>query len=444
MPKQINLLIVDDDKLIRNLLEKELQNFKVQTAANLLESISAIDENTFECVLLDLKLPDGNGLEILKYIKEKQPFTQVIVITAYGTIETAISAMKLGAYDYLTKPFSLNEIEILIEKAAEKSLLERENIAFKIQKEILSYQEGIIGESNLWQEVLNLSQKVAITDSPVLITGESGVGKELIANFIHKNSSRKDSPLISLDCGTLQSNLLESELFGYEKGAFSNAVNRKLGLLEVASNGTLFLDEIANTNYEVQGKLLRVLETGEVRRLGSNSTIKINVRLIAASNQDLKQQIKKGLFREDLYFRLNVFNICVPPLRERKEDIPLLINYFLKKFNTQYRKEIRITNEAINLIKNYNFPGNVRELKNLIERLVVISEKNRLEAADIKNILYLEKSHNLREELNPIYPLEEIEKKYILKVLDAVDGNKTKAAEILKIDVKTLRKKIQE
>lgn len=436
----IKVLVVDDDTLTRKLLEEELKiaGYSVQAGKTGEEGLKIIERENIDVAILDIKLPDIDGITLLEKIKESGKLTEVIMITAYGTIESAVEAMKKGAYDYITKPFSLSEIEILIQKAYEKKSLIKNTLSLKHSISRFEHPQEIIYRSKKMAEVLEILKKVAQKECPVVIEGETGVGKEVLANYLHKISLRKDFPFVVINCAGLQENLLESEMFGYEKGAFTGADKQKLGLVEVADGGTLFLDEIADMGISVQGKLLRVIETGEFRRIGSVKNFKVNIRVVAATNKNLSEEVKNRRFREDLFFRLSTVVIKVPPLRERKEDIPALAKYFLKKF-TPYK--IDISEEALSTLSEYHWPGNVRELKNFLEKIAILSEKSRIEKEDVINYL---KQHQVSKEEEKFVSLKEMELNYIKKVLETTGGNKTKTAQILNIDRKTLRMKLKE
>nr|1NY5_A Chain A, transcriptional regulator (NtrC family) [Aquifex aeolicus]1NY5_B Chain B, transcriptional regulator (NtrC family) [Aquifex aeolicus] len=371
----MNVLVIEDDKVFRGLLEEYLsmKGIKVESAERGKEAYKLLSEKHFNVVLLDLLLPDVNGLEILKWIKERSPETEVIVITGHGTIKTAVEAMKMGAYDFLTKPCMLEEIELTINKAIEHRKLRKENELLRREKDLK--EEEYVFESPKMKEILEKIKKISCAECPVLITGESGVGKEVVARLIHKLSDRSKEPFVALNVASIPRDIFEAELFGYEKGAFTGAVSSKEGFFELADGGTLFLDEIGELSLEAQAKLLRVIESGKFYRLGGRKEIEVNVRILAATNRNIKELVKEGKFREDLYYRLGVIEIEIPPLRERKEDIIPLANHFLKKFSRKYAKEVEgFTKSAQELLLSYPWYGNVRELKNVIERAVLFSE----------------------------------------------------------------------
>jgi two-component system response regulator AtoC len=437
----INILVVDDEEPFRRLLNKELarKGYAVQVARDGAEAMRTLRENVFDVILLDVVMPGVDGLSLMKMLKEDSGAPAIIVLTGKATVETAVDAMKHGAYDYLTKPYKLDELAIVIERAYEyrrlsvkSKLLEQELIRIESPVEF-------IGKSRQVQEILALIMKVAPTDSPVFIQGESGTGKELIANTVWHFSTRKDAPFIALNCATLSENLIESEIFGHEKGAFTNAYQMKHGLVEVADKGTLFLDEIGEMPVALQPKFLRFLDSGEYRRVGGNKTLRVDVRMIAATNKDLSGLIKSGDFREDLYYRLNVINVAIPPLRERKEDIAELAEYFLIKYAKKLSKSIRgFTAGALELLMGYSWPGNVRELENVIERAVILCESDRLGAEDLSIA-----SSSADAESGERPSLEEMEKNYILRVLKEANGNQSRASQLLGIDRKTLYLKLK-
>lgn len=374
------LLIVDDEPNIRRVLTAvfEKAGYRVLTAENGRKALDVVSsEPDVNVMICDLIMPDLNGVEVLKSAKEINPQLSVVMITAHGTIKTAVDAMKLGAFDYITKPFDMDEIKLVVKNAAERSELLEENIHLKQELKSRYSFEGIIGSSSKMQEVFKIVERVANSNATVLIRGESGTGKELIARAIHYNSPRAAKPFIAVSCAALPETLLESELFGYEKGAFTGAVGQKAGRFELAHQGTLFLDEVPEISPPVQVKLLRVLQEREFERVGGTKTIKVDVRLIAATNRDLEQLVAEGHFRPDLYYRLQVIQVFLPPLRERTEDIPLLVQHFIEKYNKENGKLVKgVTDETMDLLMKYRWPGNVRELENVIERGVVLADAN--------------------------------------------------------------------
>ncbi|WP_425449009.1 sigma-54-dependent transcriptional regulator [Dethiothermospora halolimnae] len=434
------ILIADDEKNMIWALKKAFKkkNFNVITASDGQEAVDKFIDEIPDIVLLDLKMPKLDGIEVLKRIKEHNNETPVIMITAHGSAKTAVKAMKLGAYDYISKPFDIEELKILIEKAINYKSLNDEVTYLK--EKLKENNRDIIYKGIKMEEVMEIIEKVAPTDATVLILGESGTGKELVADAIHKNSARKEGPFVKINCGALPENLLESELFGYEKGAFTGAVSNKLGKFDMAQGGTIFLDEVGEISPSIQVKLLRVLQEKEFERLGGNKTIKVDTRIITATNRNLKERIEKGEFREDLYYRLNVIPIEIPPLRERKEDIPLLVTHFLDKYSSQMGKgRVIIDKEALNKLCNYQWKGNVRELQNVIERCVILSSNNEIKGEDlpddIKKKEWKRDYFSLPEDG---ISLEKVEKSLIKQALKKADYNQTKAAKLLDITRYTL------
>lgn len=440
MPDKFNILIIDDEEGIRDscsqLLERRGHN--VDTAENGEEGLELLNKSGFDIVILDLKMPGIGGIEVLNRIKEDNPEIIVIVITGYATVESAVKAMKLGAYDFLPKPFTPDELNVTIKRAEEKMKLQLKNLYLQEELNSSLDMDEIIGESKSIVKLKQMIRKVAPTDSTVLITGESGTGKELVARAIHRYSQRNDKPFITVDCGSIVPNLFESELFGHVKGSFTGATKDKRGKLELADNGTIFFDEIANIDTNIQGKLLRAIQEKEITKVGGTETIKVDCRIISATNKDLLSAIDEGTFREDLYYRLSVIPIHIPPLRDRKQDIPVLVRYFLKKYNNKKGKDIQsISEKAMEKLMNYKWPGNVRELKNIIERAVVLSTGREIK----QDVLFTQPENSKKKNLEPA--LESAEKNHIINILNRCDWNKTEAAELLEIDRKTLYRKIK-
>jgi DNA-binding NtrC family response regulator len=436
------ILIVDDEELIRITLNNSLkkEGYEVLLASDGEEGFNKFKEEKPPVVLCDLKLPKIDGITLLKKIKEINKETIVIMITAYGTIESAVCAMKLGAYDYITKPFLMEDIIMLIKRAFEIYYLREENKLLREKLKGIGRLEGIIGKSEKMQEVYQIIKTVAKTDATCIIYGETGTGKELVAEAIHNLSLRKDKPLVKVSCAILSESLLEAELFGYEKGAFTGAYTRKLGRFELANKGTIFLDDVDDIKPDLQVKLLRVLQEREFERIGGQETISVDVRVICASKIDLKEMVKEKKFREDLYYRLNVIPIYLPPLRERKEDIPLLLEHFIDKYTKD--KKIKFSEDAIEVLMSYHWPGNIRELENVIERIIVLQEKEIVSKEDVSFIK--EELIKEGEEKSIDEVLREKEKEYIIKVLEKTGGKKKEAAEILGITYKTLWQKMKE
>lgn len=444
------ILVVDDEKGMRDFLSIMLKKdgYEVMSAENGAEALSLIQSEIFDLVISDVKMPDTNGIDLLRAIKDLSAETVVIMITAYGTTESAVEAMKLGAYDYITKPFKVDEMRLIIQKALEKGRLRRENILLRREIESRAGFENFIGKSPAMQKIFSLIRQVADTRGTVLVTGESGTGKELVARAIHYSSLRRNRPFVTVNCGALPETLLESELFGYMKGAFTGAVSNKQGLFEAADGGTIFLDEISATTPALQIRLLRVLQEKEFKRVGGTSDIKVDVRVIAASNRVLEAEVEKGSFREDLFYRLNVIPIHLPPLRERKEDIPLLTDFFLKKFSSDRR--IYISPEAMNLLVSYHWPGNVRELENTIERLVILATGDTIAADQVPDSI--KGNHPCSELIPSDIPdqgldlealLENAERTLMRKALEKAGGVKTEAARLLGLSFRSFRHRLQ-
>ncbi len=442
----MKLLIVDDEDSFRQHLCHlfERRGFTAVAAKTGQETLEIAKRENFDIVLLDIVLPDIDGIEILKNLKRIYQDTQIIMMTGNATIENAIASMKLGAYDYLIKPFDLEELIILVERAGELTQLKRESEIFKRELDKQKKYTEIVGNSSHINEIMDLIEKVAPTNSTVLITGETGTGKELVAKAIHQKSPRKDKPFVIVNCSAIQDTLLESEMFGHEKGAFTGAVKFKRGLVDVADSGTLFLDEIGDVSIGFQTKLLRFLESGEYRPVGSTQTLRSEVRIIAATNRNLLKLLKEEKFREDLFYRLNVFNIELKPLRERKEDIPILVQYCLKKICYQTGKCLsEISPEALELLHGYTWPGNVRELENVIERAVILSDGHQIQKTDLPIDIKHQLPSPMMEAENGDESLTDVEMKHLIKILQKTDWNKTKAAKLLGITKKTLYRKLE-
>lgn len=445
MSERISLLIVDDEVDILNVLKfvLEKEGYKVDTAIKGEEALSKIKQETYDIVLTDLRMPGMDGIELLERAKEIAPETDVVIMTAYASIDSAVTAIKKGASDYIVKPFINEDVKMRIKRILEHRTLQREVEALKHQLSQRLKGEIFLGTTPQMQEILKVLEKVIPTKAPILILGESGTGKGVLAEFIHSNSPRKDKPFISINCSAIPENLLESELFGYKKGAFTGAVSDKKGLLELAHKGTLFLDEIGDMPLNLQAKLLKFLESGEFIPLGDTIKKQVDVRIVAATNKNIEELIKAGLFREDLYFRLNLIEIKIPPLRERKEDIPALIYFFIDKFSKEYGKEIKgITNDALLCLMNYSWPGNIRELKNIIERAIILAQGPYITLKDIPDrirgqLKSEERSKTLKE------AVEEFEKNLLLNTLKEYSYNKERAAESLGIDLATLYRKLK-
>ncbi|NPB08816.1 MAG: sigma-54-dependent Fis family transcriptional regulator [Thermodesulfobacteria bacterium] len=444
------LLIVEDDEAQAKILADYLahKGFEVDFVHTAAEAKKRLSQSPADLLILDWRLPDEDGLHLLSFVKEKHPLTQVIMLTAFATVERAVEAMKRGAYHYLTKPVNLEELLLIVNKALKELRLRKEVENLKARLAELSVPEipEVVAESDKMRQVLALAAKVAATDATVLILGESGTGKEVLANVIHRLSPRKEGVFLKINCAAIPEGLLESELFGHEKGAFTGADRAKPGLFETADQGTLFLDEIGDLPLSLQAKLLRVLQDGTIRRVGGLKEIKVNVRVIAATNRDLDAMVKEGTFREDLFWRLNVFAIKIPPLRERREDILPLARYFLTKFAKKHGKEVRdFSREAWELLLSYHFPGNVRELENIVERAVILAEDDLITAEDLPPYLSGKKAEGLPDLLSSL-PLPEavalLERTRIKKAMEEAGGVKTRAAELLGISERVLRYKL--
>jgi len=441
MSSPIGILIVDDDEITCNLLEEVLskEGYVVDKALNGREAIDKGENKPYDVVLTDIRMIDVDGMEVLRAYRQKSPDSIIIMMTAFGSIETAIGAIKEGAYDYVSKPFKLDEIKLTIRRALEQKRLLQENLFYR-QELITKYKlENIVGRSPQMLQVYKTVARVAESRSTVLIAGESGTGKELVARAIHFNSPRSSKPYVAVDCGSLAETLLESELFGHVRGAFTGAVTNKKGLFEEADNGTCFLDEVGDISLAMQAKLLRVIQEHEIKRVGGTETTKIDVRIIAATNKNLEELVAEKKFREDLFYRLNVVSVHLPPLRERLDDIPFLADHFLRKYAAENEKPVsRISAEVLDLLLRYQWPGNVRELENVIERAVTLSPHSLILPEDLPRRLRVEPSEISATSLPSQVSLTELEKIYIKKVLEETGGNKKRAADILGIDRRTL------
>ncbi|MBI5846928.1 MAG: sigma-54-dependent Fis family transcriptional regulator [Nitrospirae bacterium] len=435
------ILLIEDEKIMRVTLEDALKGagyevISFETGGPALQDIKG---HSCDVVVTDVRLPDIDGFDIVREIHQRSD-TPVIVMTAYGTIKDAVEAMKLGAFDYITKPFSLDEFLLLVERALEIKKLKEENI--RLRKDLGRCYGGpnIIGSSDVMKRVFSLIEKVSASDATVLILGESGTGKELVASTIHYQSSRKGRPLIKVNCAALPEGLIESELFGHEKGAFTGAVKRKSGRFELADRGTIFLDEIGDLPLQAQSKLLRVLQEKTVERVGGTGSITVDVRLIAATNKNLDEEVRAGRFREDLFYRLNVIPVIIPPLRERRNDIPALMEFFMDKFRSRLSKKVRFSKEAVDTLLAYDYPGNVRELENIIERCVTLSTDEVISKNELPPLMRADESMK-SDRLSLSDVAADAEKEHIKRVLQTTQGNKTKAAELLGVSRKTLWEK---
>ncbi|MBM4278246.1 MAG: sigma-54-dependent Fis family transcriptional regulator [Deltaproteobacteria bacterium] len=446
MDKKVILIVEDDSHVgesLRLLFKKK--GYSTLLASNGKEGLHVFRQEAVDLMITDVVMPKMGGLELLEAVKGLRPETEVIVISAQGTIEKAVQAMKLGAFDFIEKPINPRVISLLAERALEKQTLILQNRDLRSQLEDKFHFRNIIGRSEKMVKIFELIRHIALYDSSVLIIGESGTGKELIANAIHYNSPRTAMPFIKVSCASLSEGIIESELFGHEKGAFTGAIASRKGRFEMAHQGTLFLDEVEDIPLSTQIKLLRVLQEGEFERVGGNKTLKVNIRIIAASNRDLQEAVKVSTFREDLYYRLNVVNIKLPPLRERKEDIPFLIQFLTEKFNKKYKMKVKgVSQRAMNLLMDYSWSGNVRELENTIESSLVI---NTPEVLDLQHLP--QEIRDFKEEQEVISfkigtPFEDMEREMLLQTLKATKGNKQKAAKLLGINVRTIHRKMEE
>ncbi|MCZ6551728.1 MAG: sigma-54 dependent transcriptional regulator [candidate division NC10 bacterium] len=440
----IEVLVVDDERPTRILMERELpqSGCKVVAVPSGEEALEVLSRQEFDVVLLDLKMPGLGGVETLRRLRTSGVTAEVVVLTGHPDVDTAIEAMKLGAYDYLTKPFKLSEVEAVLRRAAEKRQLQEENTALRRIVGRRDTGSVILGESQAMRFLLEMVERVAGSSAPVLISGETGTGKGLIARTLHQASPRGDQPFLVINCSAFQDQLLESELFGHEKGAFTGAASAKAGLFEVAHRGTVFLDEVAEMSPAMQAKLLQVLDTGELRRVGGTKERRVDTRIFAATNKDLHEEVRAGRFREDLFFRLNVVSLAVPPLRDRKEDIPPLVEHFFRQFRLPGQQKKSVSPEVMRLLMQYAWPGNVRELANTIERLVLLAPGTIIVPEDLPS--------NIRptldlpsEEGDAPLPLAEVERISIIRALRYTEGKKAPAARLLRIDVKTLTHKIE-
>lgn len=436
-----NILIVDDEEQLRKLLTRiiSLEGFIVAEAGTLKAATDILKHQPIDVVLCDVRLPDGNGVEFVKTVKHNFPSLEIILLTAYGNIPDGVQAMKNGAFDYITKGDDNDRIIPLLHQALDKALLQQKS-AVTIRNNNSFDFASIIGESPAIKTAISLAQKIAITDSTVLLLGETGTGKEVFANAIHQNSKRKNNTLVAINCSAFSKELLEGELFGHKAGAYTGAAKDKKGLIEMAHGGTLFLDEIGELNIDLQAKLLRVLENGEFIKLGDTKVSKVNVRIIAATNRELKKEIEEGHFREDLYYRLNVFMIEIPSLRERTEDIPLLAGFFLNRFiEKEDRRPLKISKTALQLLQHYNWKGNIRELKNIMERAAILAVGPEILPDQLP---YEIQKQNVATQAG--LSLAAVEKQHIQRILQYTNGNKTKAARLLEIGLATLYRKMDE
>jgi DNA-binding NtrC family response regulator len=448
-----NILVVEDDNATRDTMIDLLSEagYEVESARNGEEAIAMAREYTFDIVITDLKMPKGDGIQVLEQIKKIDNRTIVIICTGYGTVDTAVKAMKLGAYEYITKPIKIEEIKLVVQRALDYQRLKTENVLLQKQLKTKYKFKNLIGDSEVMQQSFQFIEKIAATNSTVMICGESGTGKELVARAIHYNSDRRNEPMVPVNCGAIPEDLLESEHYGYEKGAFTGALKTRIGRFELANGGTVFLDEIGDMSPALQVKILRVLQEHEFERLGGVKSIKVDIRVIAATHRDLEKAVKQGTFREDLYYRLNVIPFILPPLRERGSDIPLLTNHFIGKFNIEKKQNINgISPEALKCLTRYHWPGNVRELENLIERLVILKGEGVIEQEDLpEKLLGAEWSDAVPSMDIPDSGISfntavsEFERELILRALKKTNWIKNRAAKLLQLKRTTLVEKIK-
>jgi len=446
--KEASILVVDDEEAFRYMLSSLLTGagYTVDTANDGVQAINAVQNKLYHVVLCDMKMPKVDGLEVLKFIRANVPGLEVIMLTGVADVKMAVECMKVGAYDYITKPTTSDELLSTISRALERRQLLIDNIVMKGALDRIQGQFAMVGESDAFHKVIEIAAKVAPTESTVLIQGPSGTGKELVANFVYQNSVRKGEPFVTLNCASIPDTLIESELFGYEKGAFTDARSMKPGIVEIANKGTLFLDEIGDISPIVQPKILRFIQSGEFRRVGGNTTLTADVRILSATNKNLKDEVREGRFREDLLYRLNVITIDVPPLRARKEDIPLLVAHFITN-RMKTRTKPTIAPKAMEILMEYDWPGNIRELENVIERAAILCRTNVIEPQDLSlpnSPMSLPTGGRADNKLGTALPLKEIERLHIEGVLRSFRGNKAEAAKILGISLKTLYTKIQQ
>jgi two-component system, NtrC family, response regulator len=438
----IRILVVDDEESIRRLIQKEIgsQERTVQTAGTAREASELAQAHSFDVIVLDIRLPDGDGLDLMTQFREAIPDIEVVLITGHGDVDNAVEAMKIGAYDYITKPFALERLELVIEKAYQRVCLQREN---RLLRHTQNYQphQRLVGRSEAVGHIKYLIDRVAPTHVPVLLIGESGTGKDVVAHAIHTHSERANQPFIIKNCGTLQRELSRSELFGHTRGAFTGADESREGLLSLADQGTLFLDEIGELPLEVQASLLRVLENRTYRRVGDKVERQVDVRFIFATNRNLPEEVENGRFHEALYHRINVFQIRLPALRDRREDIPLLVEYFIARFSPG-RPSCQVPKNVMQCLMDYQWPGNIRELRNVIERGIILSENGMIGINSLPREL-TENAETTAQD-GSFLTLEDMEKRHIRKILDHSEGNRTQAAQILGISRKTLYRKVKE
>lgn len=449
------ILVVDDEESIREFLDIMLrkEGYEVTLAEDGARAIELLKKKTFDLVISDLQMPQVTGMELLKHVRDNFPDLLFMMITAFGTTETAVEAMKMGAYDYITKPFKIDEVRIVIGNALKSKNLETENRVLKKELGKENSFQNIVGNSESMHRIFDLVRRVSQAPTNVLVTGESGTGKEVVAKAIHYNGPLKDRPFVTINCGAIPENLMESEMFGHKKGSFTGAVNDKSGLFEVADGGTLFLDEVGELPLSIQVKLLRAIQERIIRRVGATDDIKVDVRIIAATNRDLEKMVNDGTFRQDLYYRLNVIQIKTPSLRERRDDIPLLANHFLKKYNDRLGKNIGgISQEAMEMLKKYDYPGNVRELENIIERTVALEAGSTILPESLPPFVNTPSGRKMASsqeieigpegiDLDKI--IGQIEKELLVKAIHVANGTKKRAAKLLNISFRSMRYRVE-
>lgn len=449
------ILVVDDEESIREFLEIMLkkEGYEITLAEDGLKAKEVLTKKTFDMVVSDLQMPNMTGMELLKHVRESYPELVFMIITAFGTTESAVEAMKMGAYDYLTKPFKIDEVRINIQNALRSKHLEVENRTLKKELTREYSFQNVIGNSEAMHKIFDLVRRVSQAPSNILITGDSGTGKEVVAKAIHYNGPLKDRPFVTINCGAIPEQLMESEMFGHKKGSFTSAVSDKPGLFEVADGGTLFLDEVGELPLNIQVKLLRAIQERVIRRVGANEDVKVEVRIIAATNRDLDEMVKQGTFRQDLFYRLNVINIKTPPLRDRKDDIPLLAQFFLKKYNDRLGKAVQtISAEAMEILKGYDYPGNVRELENIIERTVALEGGATILPESLPPIVNTPTGRKMASsneieitadgiDLDRV--LGQIEKELLIKAIHAANGVKKRASKLLHITFRSMRYRVE-
>ena len=442
----MKVAVIDDEKVARNLMKRflEKERFQVETFPNASLFFHRLDETTFHLIFIDLKLPDIDGMEVLKRVKNVNPDSEAIIITGYASIDSAVEATKMGAFHYLTKPLKKHDICLIANRAKQSLRLKFENKTLRMTSTNSGLIEGFVGAGPAMQEIFKLIKKVALVNCNVLLQAETGTGKQMVAKAIHKLSPRRSKPFVYFNCASFTEELISSELFGYEKGAFTGANSTKKGLFETANGGTVFLDEIGEMPMSMQVKLLHVLQERQILRVGGTKPIDLDVRIIAATNSDLKNSIKEGKFREDLYYRLNVVNIELPRLADRKEDIPLLITHFIKKYSARFKKDVKnIKPEALDLLVRYDFPGNVRELENIIQRAIALTDSNQIGVEHLPTELIDKEIVDSAPKSPALLPLEEVERRHILSVLQQTGYNKKLTSKILKIPRTTLWRRMK-